>query len=152
MKLINNKRFTVLLVLGLVNILIGLAEMLKIIPYSGTATPGVSMIGSGIFVLAIGLYLSRTPESKAMPDERTKKRDMKVHSGALGIVLAYVTLLALMDTLWSSNIINFGGFFLIFNKPGDISIHFSRYMSIIFVAVVSVVALTVYLDRKGDVT
>lgn len=151
MKIINNKRYLVFVMLGLVNILIGLSEMLKIIPYSGTATPGVSMIGSGIFVLAIGLYLSRTPESKAMPDERTKKRDMKVHSGALGIVLAYVTILTLMDALWSSNTINLGGFFLIFNHPGDMSVLFSRYMSIIFVAIVSVVVLTVYLDKKGDV-
>ena len=150
MKIINNKRYTVFLVLGLVNILIGLAEIFKIIPYSGTSTPGGSMIGSGIIVLLIGYYLSRTPESKAMPDERTKKRDMKVHSGALGIVLAYVTLLTLMDALWASNRINFGGFFLIFNHPGDMSVVFSRYISIIFVAIVSVVVLTVYLEKKGD--
>ena len=66
MKLINNKRYTVLLVLGLVNIMIGLAEMLKIIPYSGTATPGVSMMGAGIIILIIGLQELRNPSQCQM--------------------------------------------------------------------------------------
>jgi len=150
MKFINNKRYTLLLVLGLVNIMIGLAEMLKIIPHSGTTTPGVSMIGAGIIILIIGLYLSRTPESESMPDERTMKRDMKVQSTTFGIILAYVTLLLLMDVSWSSNSINMGDFFLIFSRPEDMSVLFSRYMSIIFVSIISVVALTFYYNKKGD--
>ena len=150
MKLINNKRYTVLLGLGLANIIIGLAEMLKIIPHSGTTTPGVSMMGAGIIILIIGLYLSRTSESDSMPDERTMKRDMKVHSGAFGIILAYVILLALMDAIWSSDLINMGDFFLIFSRPENMSVLFSRYMSIIFMAVISVVALTFYYNKKGD--
>ncbi|HJH31232.1 MAG TPA: hypothetical protein C5S50_03380 [Methanosarcinaceae archaeon] len=150
MKLVNNKRYTVLLVLGLVNITIGLAEMLKIIPYPGTATPGVSMMGSGIFILIIGLYLSRSPELESIPDERTMKRDMKVQSSTFGVILAYVTLLALVDASWSSNLINMGDFFLIFSRPEDMSVLFPRYMSIIFVAIISVVALTFYYNKKGD--
>ncbi len=150
MKLINNKRYTFLLVLGLMNIMIGLAEMLGIIPHSGTTTPGVSMMGAGIIILIIGLYLSRTSESESMPDERTMKRDMKVHSGAFGIILAYVILLALMDAIWYSNLINMGDFFLIFSRPEDMSVIFSRYMSIIFLAIISVAALTFYYDKKGD--
>ena len=150
MKLINNKRYTVLLFLGFINIMIGLAEMLEIIPHSGTTTPGVSMIGAGIIILIIGLYLSRTPESESMPDERTMKRDMKVHSGAFGIILAYVTLLALMDAIWYSNSINMGDFFLIFSRPENMSVLFSRYMSIIFVAIISVGALTFYYNKKGN--
>ena len=150
MKLINNKRYTVLLFLGFINIMIGLAEMVEIIPHSGTTTPGVSMIGAGIIILIIGLYLSRTPESESMPDERTMKRDMKVHSGAFGMILAYVTLLALMDAIWYSNSINMGDFFLIFSRPEDMSVLFSRYMSIIFVAIISVVALTLYYNKKGN--
>jgi len=150
MKLINNKRYTVLLFLGFINIMIGLAEMLEIIPHSGTTTPGVSMIGAGIIILIIGLYLSRTPESESMPDERTMKRDMKVQSSAFGIILAYVTLLALMDAIWYSNSINMGDFFLIFSRPENMSVLFSRYMSIIFVAIISVVALTLYYNKKGN--
>ena len=85
-----------------------------------------------------------------MPDERTIKRDMKVQSSVFGIILAYVTLLALMDASWSSNLINMGDFFLIFSRPEDMSVLFSRYMSIIFVALISVVALTFYYNKKGD--
>ncbi|MBW6470884.1 MAG: hypothetical protein K0A90_06660 [Methanosarcinaceae archaeon] len=149
MKLINNKRYTFFLVLGILDIMIGLAEMLEIIPHSGTTTPGVSMIVAGIIILVIGLYLSRTSESDSMLDERTMKRDMKVQSSTFGIILAYVTLLLLMDVSWSSNSINMGDFFLIFNRPEDMSVLFSRYISIIFVAIISVVALTFYYNKKG---
>jgi hypothetical protein len=150
MKLINNKRYTFFLILGLFDIMIGLAKMLKIIPYSGTATPGVSMIVAGIIFLITWLYLSRTTESESMPDERTIKRDLKVQSSTFGIILAYVILLALMDAIWYSNLINMGDFFLIFSRPEDMSGLFLRYMSIIFVAIISVVALTFYYNKKGD--
>jgi len=95
MKLINNKRYTVLVFLGLINIMIGLAEMLKIIPHSGTTTPGVSMIGAGIIILIIGLYLSRTPESDSMPDElESDERTQKIAGKAAQntIVVIIVTL------------------------------------------------------------
>ena len=151
MKLINNKRYTFLLMLGVLDIMIGLAEMLKIIPYSGTSTPGVSMTVAGTIILIIGLYLSRIPESESMPDERTMKRDLKVQSSTFGIILAYVILLALMDASWSSNLINMGNFFLIFSRPENMSVLFSRYMSIIFVAAISLVGLTFYYNKKGDV-
>lgn len=150
MKLINNKRYTFFLILGLFDIMIGLAEMLKIIPHSGTATPGVSMIVAGIIFLIIWLYLSRTSESESMPDERTIKRDLKVQSSTFGIILAYVILLALMDAIWYSNLINMGDFFLLFSRPEDMPGLFSRYMSIIFVAIISVVGFTFYYNKKGD--
>lgn len=149
MKLIGNKNYLFFVFYGIFSILLGVSEQLHIIPATG-ATPGLSQIVVGIIFLAIGLYLSRKPESEVMIDERIRKRDMKVYTGAFRAVLLYVTFLTLMDVLWSANQIDLGDFFLIFSRP-DITIIFSRYTSIIGVAVISVVALRVYFDRKGDV-
>ncbi|MDP3103492.1 MAG: hypothetical protein Q8M95_02670 [Candidatus Methanoperedens sp.] len=147
--MIRNKNYLFFVSFGIVYILLGASERLHIIPATG-GTPGLSQIVVGTIFLAIGLYLSRKPESEVVIDERIRKRDMKVYTGAFRAVLIYVTFLTLMDVLWSSNQIDLGDFFLIFPRP-DITMIFSRYTSIIGVAVISVVALRVYFDRKGDV-
>ncbi len=148
MKLIRNKNYLFFVFYGIISILLGVVEW-----HGATATgenPVSSQIIVGTLFLAIGLYLSRKPESEVLIDERIKKRDMKVSTGAFAAVLIYVTFLALMDVLWSSNLINLGDFFLIFPRP-DITLIFSRYMSIIGVAIISVAALRVYYNRKGDI-
>lgn len=150
MKLINNKMYLGLVLFGLFNILLGALERLHIIPAS-SANPGIPSIVSGIIILTIGLYLSRKPELEVMPDERTKRRDMKVSAGAFLTVLLYVVFLTLIDVLWSANLINPGQFFLFLPRPSDITQIFPRYMSIISVAIISWVALTLYYNRKGDI-
>jgi LPXTG-motif cell wall-anchored protein len=149
MKLIRNKNYLFFVLFGIVSILLGAVERLQILPATG-GTPGLSQIIVGIIFLAAGLYLSRKPESEVVIDERIRKRDMKVYTGAFLAVLIYVTFLALMDVLWSANLIDLGDFFLIFPRP-DIKSIFSRYMSIIGVAIISVAALRVYFNRKSDV-
>jgi len=147
MKLINNKNYMFFVFYGITSILIGIFVRLN---NPTDRTYGFSQIIVGILFLAAGLYLSRKPESEVVIDERIKKRDMKVYAAAFTAVLIYVTFLALMDVLWSVNLINLGDFFLIFPRP-DITSTFSRYMSIIGVAVISVVAFRVYFNRKCEV-
>jgi hypothetical protein len=147
MKLINNKNYMFFVFYGITSILIGVFIRLN---NPMDRTYGFSQIIVGILFLAAGLYLSRKSESEVMIDERIKKRDMKVYAGAFTAVLFYVTFLALMDVLWSANLINLGDFFLIFPRP-DITSTFSRYMSIIGVAVIFVVAFRVYFNRKCEV-
>jgi hypothetical protein len=150
MELIRNKRYLGLVFFGLFEILLGVAQHLKIIPSSGAGTPGIPSIVAGLFILAIGLYLSRKPDIEAMPDERTRKRDMKVFTGAFAIVFIYVISLMLIDVLWATRIINLGDFFLFLPRPSDITQIFPRYMSILFVALIAWVALTVYYNKKSD--
>ena len=147
MKLINNKNYMFFVFYGITTILIGVFIRLN---NPTDITYGFSQIIVGILFIAIGLYLSRKPESEVVIDERIKKRDMKVYAGAFTALLVYVTFLTLMDVLWSANLINLGDFFFIFPRP-DITLIFSRYTSIIGVAVISVVALRVYFNRRGDV-
>jgi hypothetical protein len=150
MRIIKNKRYLVLVFIGLFNILLGALESLNLIPTSRANTGFGSIVG-GLIVLAIGLYLSRKPEMEVMPDERTKRRDMKVFTAAFLIVFLYVIFLMLIDVLWSANLINLGQFFLFLPRPSDITQIFPRDMSIISVAIISWVALTVYYDKKGDI-
>ncbi len=149
MKLINNKRYLVLVLIGLFNILLGTLERLNIIPTS-SANSGFGSIIGGLIIFIIGLYLSRKSETEVMPDERTKRRDMKVFTGAFLIILLYVVLLMLIDVLWSANLINIGQFFLFLPRPSDITQIFPRYMSIVSVALISWVALIVYYNKKDD--
>jgi hypothetical protein len=151
MELIRNKRYLGLALFGLFNILLGALELLHVIPSSGTTTPVIPSIISGIIILALGLYLSRKPEAEVMPDERIKRRDMKVFTVTFLIVFLYVIFLTLIDVLWSAGLINLGDFFLFLPRPSDITQIFPRYMSIISVAIISWVALTVYYNKKGDV-
>jgi hypothetical protein len=150
MKIIKNKRYLVLVFIGLFNILLGTLERLNLIPTS-RANAGFGYIVGGLIVLAIGLYLSRKPEMEVMPDERTKNRDMKVFTVAFLIVFLYVIFLMMIDVLWSVKLIDLGDFFLFLPRPSDITQIFPRYMSIISVAIISWVALTVYYDKKGDI-
>lgn len=150
MKLITNKRYLVLIFIGLFNILLGALERLNIIPRSG-ANAGFGYIVGGLIVLIIGLYLSRKPEAEVIPDERIKRRDMKVYTVAFLIVFLYVIFLMLIDVLWSANLIDLGDFFLFLPRPSEITQIFPRYMAIISVAIISWVALTVYYNKKGDI-
>lgn len=147
MKLINNKKYIFFVFYGITTILIGVFVRLN---DPTDRTYGFSQIIIGILFLAIGLYLSRKPEFEVVIDERIKKRNMKMYASAFTAVLIYVTLLALMDVLWSANLINLGDFFLIFPRP-DITSTFSRYMSIIGIAVISVAAFGIYYSKKDDV-
>lgn len=146
MKLIKNKNYLFFVFYGITSILIGVFIRLN---DPKDITYGFSQIIVGILLLAIGLYLSRKPVSEVVIDERIKKRDMKMYASSLTAVLIYVTFLALMDVLWSANLIDPGDFFLIFPRP-DITLIFSRYMSIIGVAVISVAAFGIYYNKKGE--
>jgi hypothetical protein len=150
MELIRNKRYLGLVFFGLFNILLGALERLNIIPTS-YANAGFGYIVGGLVVLAIGLYLSRKPETEVMHDERTKKRDMKTYTVTFLITFLYLIFLMLFDVLWSANLINLGDFFLFLPRPSDITQIFPRYMSILFLALISWVSLTVYYNRKGDI-
>jgi len=143
MELIRNKRYLVFVFFGLFEILLGVAQHLKIIPSSGAGTPGIPSIVAGLFILVIGLYLSRKLDIEAMPDERTRKRDMKVFTGAFAIVFIYVISLMLIDVLWAARIINLGDFFLFLPRPSDITQIFPRYISILFLALISWVSLSI---------
>jgi hypothetical protein len=149
MKIINNKMYLGTVLFGLFEILFGALERLNIIPASGPDV-GLPNIVAGLIILAIGLYLSRKPESEVMIDERIRKRAMKVYAAAFLITFLYVIFLMLFDVLWSVGLINPGQFFLFLPRPSDITQIFPRYMSILFVAVISWVALTVYYNKKGD--
>ncbi len=149
MKLIKNKNYLFFVFYGIVSILLGAVEWLH--GASATdGTPGLSQIIAGTLFLVAGLYLSGKPESEVLIDERIKKRDIKASAGAFAAVIIYVTVPTLMDVLWSAKLINLGDFFLIFSRP-DITMIFSRYTSIIAVAIISVSALRIYFNRKGDV-
>ncbi|MCZ7355470.1 MAG: hypothetical protein O8C66_13290 [Candidatus Methanoperedens sp.] len=150
MKIINNKIYLGTVLFGLFNILFGALERLNIIPPSGP-NPGLPSIVAGMIILAIGLYLSRKPESEVMIDERIRKRAMKANTAAFLITFLYVVFLMLFDMLWSVNLINLGDSFLGFPSPGDFTHLFPRYMSIILVAIISVTALGIYYNKKGDV-
>ncbi len=78
MKLIRNKNYLFFVFYGIISILLGVVEW-----HGATATgenPVSSQIIVGTLFLAMGLYLSRKPESEVLIDERIKKRDMKVSS------------------------------------------------------------------------
>jgi hypothetical protein len=150
MELIRNKRYLALVFFGLFNILLGALERLNIIPAS-SPNPGFASIVAGVIILVIGLYLSRKPETEVMPDERTKMRGMKAYTATFLITFLYVVFLALVDVLWSVNLINLGDSFIFLPRPSDFTQIFPRYMSIISVALISWVALTVYYNRKGDI-
>ena len=149
MKLINNKIYLGTVLFGLFCILLGALERLNIIPSPGP-DPGLPSIVAGMIILAIGLYLSRKPETEIMIDERIRKRAMKAYTAAFLITLLYVVFLMLFDVLWSVNLINLGDSFLGFPSPGDVTRIFPRYLSIIFVAIISVIALGIYYNKKGE--